>query len=632
MPLSELPSFANVRRNMVHFPSLPVPLRALTGMAIAQVLATVLMLAFKDAHWPAIQVGLWQDKPLMMAWPFLLLSTLLLIGGWTYLLAGALQARWWIGLPVIALAALAFLPWLEVGIGPLGVAALLALLAYVLARTVGRRRFPLAVDLGVLAGLIGVLVLAPFVLALRRDDPNELLGFSVAITGQMLPLLVFLIPMLVLAGVDLAELSGEVGAWLTEHALQLIPLRPAVVAILLLAVAKVAIQVAMGSHVLPLLRVALPTAIGLASLLAALVYLLRRRHEELEPPGFGLFLALSYALFAVFIAAFVVPASTSTQGLAMAAQQGAVQGEWALAGLAAIVVGLTWAGRRWRHQQALSPTGLFLVLYGLWVCLSVGNPLALLGHWGADRALSPAVTLPSLDVAVCLVAIGALLVLARLHRLDRVSLGLVGAMLVGLSLVEFADALYTNNVAATADLVTLAQIALLLAALAVGLGRTALRSSAALGGRLALLGFLLVTAAMVADLAVIVNAVAQNMHTVTQRLPSAIKLPQGLLPALVLALGLGWDMLMSGGRFTNQHSERFPRHGRLLLYLGYISLAAAALLWTDALGDAASFFDPNILPPYGIAVLGLPLLFYLWALKAHVVWHAAAPGGGPKPE
>lgn len=35
---------------------------------------------------------------------------------------------------------------------------------------------------------------------------------------------------------------------------------------------------------------------------------------------------------------------------------------------------------------------------------------------------------------------------------------------------------------------------------------------------------------------------------------------------------------MSGERVTNQHSERFPRHGRLLFYLGYVSLTAAALL------------------------------------------------------
>src|SRR6185312_1217512 len=91
--MSERPGFVDVRKSLIHFPSLPVPLRVLTGLGIAQVLVGVLLL-LKDLPVAAVPVGMYDNQIVRNGWPFLLFGSLLLVSGWTDLLSGALQARW----------------------------------------------------------------------------------------------------------------------------------------------------------------------------------------------------------------------------------------------------------------------------------------------------------------------------------------------------------------------------------------------------------------------------------------------------------------------------------------------------------------------------------------------------------
>jgi len=450
-----------------------------------------------------------------------------------------------------------------------------------------------------------------------------LLQYSIGISSQVLFLLVLLIPMLVIAGLDLTEISAEAGSWLTDQFLGLVPLRAGLAAMYALAVAKIGLELRAGERVLSLLTVCLPAALLLSATIALLIYTLRARKRAIEPPGFGLLLALSYLLFIVFIVAIALVGKGNT-GTAAAdlLNQLAVQTTWTLAGLAAALVAVGGVLLARRRKHPVEGSTLFLLVYGIWVLLSVGNPLALLpGQGQGGHQLGPIISFPSLDIAVSMATIGGAVLLWRLRRLNRDSAGYIFAVLAGISLIAVVHGLYDKQLSPT-DLVSLSQVLLLFALAAIGLVRTLRRSALALTSRLALLGLVVIVLLIAATLLLIVGDLAHI-------LPANLQLPEAAVAIVMLAVALCWDMLMSGERFTNKHSEHFPRHGRLLLYIGYVSLAAACLLWTRTLQlTGESFFDEGTLPPYGIVVLGIPMLLYLWALAGHRLWNSAAPPPG----
>jgi uncharacterized membrane protein YhaH (DUF805 family) len=619
--MSERPGFVDVRKNLIHFPSLPVPLRVLTGLGIAQVLAGVLLLLFKDLPVAAVPVGMYDNQIVRIGWPFLLFGSLLLVSGWTYLLSGALQACWQLAMAALTLATITL--WQTVttpGAAPVAPLAALALWGYFLARKTLLRRAGLRADLPVLSVLLAAINLALFGRALAAHDSGLLLQYSIGVSAQVLFLLVLLIPMLVIAGLDLTEISAEVGSWLTEHLLDAIPLRTGLVAMLLLAVAKVGLEIYYGEHLGAALAIGVPAAALLAGSVALLIFALRREKAEVEPPGFGMLLGLSYLLFLVFIVAIgLVGKGGFGTAAAATINQLAVQATWALAGVATTLAALVALLIRRLRKRALSGPLLFLLIYGVWLLLSVGNPLALLPGRAPDaKQLGPVISMPSLDLAVTFAAVGGTLLLVRLHRLNRETLGFVFGILAGISLLQGVNALYDRQLAPT-DLISLAQVALLLALLATGCYRTLRRGKTTLARRLAALGLAVLAPLFAADVVLIIASVAHF-------LPVKFTLPGAAVTVVILAIGLCWDMLMSGDRFTNKHSDTFPRHGRLLLYIGYVSLAAACLLWTKTLQSGGdTFFDEGTLPPYGIVVLGIPMLLYLWALAGHRLWNNTEP-------
>jgi hypothetical protein len=88
--------------------------------------------------------------------------------------------------------------------------------------------------------------------------------------------------------------------------------------------------------------------------------------------------------------------------------------------------------------------------------------------------------------------------------------------------------------------------------------------------------------------------------------------------ALVLILALLWDIATSG-ELMNVSGRRFPRHARLLLYLGYVIYVASAVIATKtahvAGGGATGGFDPEVLVQAGLVAFGVPLVLTVFAFS-----------------
>jgi hypothetical protein len=90
--MHQTPEFLDVRSKLLHLPSLPLPLRVLAGLGIAQVVMAVLLLLLRDVPFPTVIAGQYEDRPLVIRLPFLFVGTSLLVVGWTYLLAGVVRS------------------------------------------------------------------------------------------------------------------------------------------------------------------------------------------------------------------------------------------------------------------------------------------------------------------------------------------------------------------------------------------------------------------------------------------------------------------------------------------------------------------------------------------------------------
>lgn len=99
--------------------------------------------------------------------------------------------------------------------------------------------------------------------------------------------------------------------------------------------------------------------------------------------------------------------------------------------------------------------------------------------------------------------------------------------------------------------------------------------------------------------------------------------------AIILIIGMSWDLLMSGEEITNVEGRAFPRHARVLLYLGYMALVGTAVLYFSTQTSAAPghkaiepFFDDDSWPQQGLLYLGVPLLITSFLVEASRWWHA----------
>jgi hypothetical protein len=66
---------------------------------------------------------------------------------------------------------------------------------------------------------------------------------------------------------------------------------------------------------------------------------------------------------------------------------------------------------------------------------------------------------------------------------------------------------------------------------------------------------------------------------VVQPALSAVSSASEIVTALFFLVAILWDLLMSGNQVTNRASAAFPREARVLLYLGYVLVSSATLVY-----------------------------------------------------
>lgn len=109
-----------------------------------------------------------------------------------------------------------------------------------------------------------------------------------------------------------------------------------------------------------------------------------------------------------------------------------------------------------------------------------------------------------------------------------------------------------------------------------------------------------------------------------------------LVAALVLLGALAWDVVMSGEPITNVHTEWFPRHTRVAIYMGYEMLVSTAVLFFSSMQIQATgkpieaYFEPDGWPQQGLAQIGLPFLVTILVLSL-VKWAASFRNRGAEP-
>jgi hypothetical protein len=78
---------------------------------------------------------------------------------------------------------------------------------------------------------------------------------------------------------------------------------------------------------------------------------------------------------------------------------------------------------------------------------------------------------------------------------------------------------------------------------------------------------------------------------------------------VIIAVGILWDVLTSGDKWTNGDSPRLPRSARIFLYFGYVSMTVTALLYWKGSGQEGGY-DTDRIALAGLTLMGIPLYLY----------------------
>lgn len=584
---------------MLRFDSLTAPLRLITGIGAAQVVVTVAVLLFKDVPWRSVAAGVRDGYTLQIPLPFVAIAALVLVSGWAYLLTASLHLPLPFRVALLTLASVSF--WLASGRGAGAAAAALPILGlwgYSLATPRRVREIPLPLNLLAIGGLVLAVHLTPFI----SQGGDAWTRLAIGIAAEITLLIPFLLPLLVLAGLDLAEISGAAGARMTSSAAARVSPRTLAAGVLVLALSMVALQLGQGATPGPglLIAAAFLTLLGFAA----------RRSGAVEPAGpeppFRLMLLLAGLLFlipALLILTIAVLSAQVGGRIATATAGMGLQGVWALAGVAAASVGAVRIVHARRRSTMTLGRDLFVLVFGLWMLLTVAPPAALLSLLTGTAAEShrPLIALSELEIAAG--GLGAAMVIHAAYRrtFDARKLIFLGSALLGLRLMHLFHELYRYEIAGD-DLLMLAQVGFL-----VVLGASGFLGFARARGR-GMIGAGVVAAAIAATGLLAWHGSGAGLLNSSQY--------------VIFGAALIWDLLMSGGRFTNRDTPSTPRSARVLLYMGYISLVAAAFLWMNGLAglEASSAFNDDVLPLYGLIVFGTPVLLFVWTRAASQLW------------
>lgn len=627
------------RAEALDLDSLPRSLRIVTALGIGVAILAVLLVLAAGAMPritianPAPQSPLLRDvATLRLPIPILIADVILLVLALTCWLAAAFRVARWLGALLLLVVmvmvwplttvALLFSPFALGGIfrgrGLPSANEVLAILAglcpwvYLSLRLRARRPPRVAIELVAAGAVAAIITVADVSLLLaQRGDAEE-------VAGQVFFLMLFAATLAVpfywvITGVDLAEVGAGLSAWATRRITAGNKLFPVVGASIAIAIATLAWEVRSGEAS----AVGVLAGLALISCLALLTGGLRRTRSEIGEPSFGLMLLLFFPTFVVHGSLYAIQAALGVSLLPPPeADPESVIGR-GLTGLITLgLAGLMVASAR-LHKRPIGPTAVLLLVAGLWWTVALGNP-ALIGRLGPfAEPLRPLANWPDTRAAAAIGVLASAAGMLLMRRWNAELLRLAAATLVGLHLLSRFEQLLVIEVE-VADLATMGQAGLAFGGFALGFLLLARRAAARRAQRLlSTFGLALV---VIVGAALTVVAVVAGAHLA----PREWALPANALLIMLVAVGMAWDALMSGRRFTNQDSPRFPRAARLLLYVGYALLFAAAFSLfkgsPDLGGYATYVVEDAVAGALGLKLLGMPVVLYLWLLAAARAW------------
>lgn len=508
---------------LIHFGSMDSLTRWLTGLGIAQIIVAVLLIGLNFLSSSAIEL----HRPdgtvsFTITLPVLVACVTFMTVAWTWVVVGALHSRLLLRLPVLLLFFGMHLSMLASFSSTLVTAWILLVLglAYLvwhgLKQPGGYLRDLIVIGLGM--ALFYVSIIDQFQLV---NPKGEFVATLLSI--QFMKLSIFLLPLLMCAGLDLGESVRDVTRWFIGQGASR-------------SSEQVLFWVAVGLNVAKLAYLFQEAVPAWGWLTAGLfLVLVGYSAVRMKPwlgvqhePQFGiLFSGAIASIFLMLVFLLVLPVFGLTVQVEHAPWlMAGVLGAVAAAG--ALVLALIKPGTAGRTAM------LFLMIFALWSLIrSLGTPVVWNDLFGLPG--SGFVDLSILD-------------------------GLVTLLLPALLLYLRARGLATRSVSAWAISLTV--------------GFTVMRVMF----YLVLNNFAIPAVAAAAQLA-------------------------------VFGIGLLWDVLTSGDRWTNLHSDKVPRPARVMLYFGYVSMTVTALIFWKGT-DQGSLFDEDGLAANGLLVLGIPLYLY----------------------
>lgn len=504
---------------LVDFRSMERTTRWITALGLAQIVAAVVLMGLSFLDLPTIEVSEYASVTI----PLLLACQAFLVVAWTYLLVGALHARPLLRVPV-------FLVFLAVHLVASWSSIIwIAGLAWYAIRHARRPDRPYLRDIRNVGALLVLTYATPPAIGLIGGRVTDMFVYPVSLQVSMIAL--FLIPLIMFAGIDLGESVRDLSRWVIGQGAARMSrtwLVGTAVAICGAKLVWMAFRGDAGWHWL--------TA-GVAMLLAVVVFVRMRPWEGIDPePPFTMLFWLTVGPVAgVFL---LTLAASSLPVVELGFGGGALA-----AGLLALRAGGADRGARSRK--------VYLAMFAVWTAVwFLASPAVWSGWLGLPR---------------------------------RVALNVIGLDGAGTALILLLLLLLISRGLATRAVATWA--------IAFTAGLSAIRLVVWVGGG----GF---------------------------QFPALVAAGQLVL----VAAGLIWDVLTSGDKWTNGHSERVPRQARIFLYFGYVGLTVTALLFMKGTGQDA-WYDTDRMTFVSLMLLGVPLYLYGFArVGICLIRRAATPG------
>lgn len=536
-------------------------LRLLSAVGIAGVAAGILAEPFVARSGLLVPALMSEGQILRLPIVWVPLATILAVAAWTYLLVGALHAPLplrlivavgWVGLglPLFQLAPL----WA----GPGYLAAILLLL--------WRRWARPLIDFGIWESLVfGLALLAaylPAAVASLYDPQLPLLQYNVVLSSQFTLFALLAMPLLILAGMDLAEVAGKAGGWATGL-LKGWPERRLAWLLLGLSLLQGGYFVTGGVSLTPGFWLTILWVVGLV--------LIRRwlpREEMLSEPPFPL-------LIGMLVVALAVPTGgVLFIGLLPAAWQSWVPGvgfagSTAVAALVAYLMRF-WLERRWP---------------GAWVALLVTSIwMAWMVTGGKYQGWGP------VGSAVAIAVAGGGIVLALLEL--RSGEPSRRTLLLGLETLAVLTAIHgmeaaNNNDLDPGDIFAAVQAVLVIGSV-IWLGLVQRRLHRIV--------------AVALGLACVLAAVAWAVE------PGWLSGAQDTIQLGLMAVAMIWGIAMAHRRMGELLGEGKAQIHQTFLLIGFSLMVVAVLGWNRALTPPpAELTDFGPLAAFGLIAVGLPL-------------------------